>query len=306
MYKVKFICQFIEEYINNVLYSEIPIIIYVDILPRCIITDNIKSYHDPYTHEKLDNSKIYMFLQIESYIIISSLIQNLLNDNEMFNLFTKILTYDNNLLNKDPKCIKFLPYENFYWCKSPNTNITNLFLKYHGVNDSYSYENKNFIITFTCGHKNYCPGHRLRHILWNQQDKLLNVKCYYSKNNEGMIINQNNIALTHPRDKTIMYENNMFCISIENNKSSNYFTEKLIECIVSKTVPIYWGCPNINEYFNTKGFIIFNDENELFDILKNLTEKDYYDRLEYINENYNKWVDNKSFEQKLIEIIKNI
>ena len=55
---------------------------------------------------------------------------------------------------------------------------------------------------------------------------------------------------------------------------------------MSYTIPIYWGCPNISEYFNTDGIIFFETKEQLNQILDNLTEKDYYDRIDAIVENY--------------------
>jgi hypothetical protein len=117
-----------------------------------------------------------------------------------------------------------------------------------------------------------------------------------------MNIYENNIQLSHPRDKTEMYKNCMFCIVVENNKSNNYFTEKIMECFVSKTVPIYWGCPNIEKYYNIEGLITFNTKEELYEIVNNLTINDYYKRITYIEDNYNKWLNCKTFEEKIYEI----
>ena len=55
-----------------------------------------------------------------------------------------------------------------------------------------------------------------------------------------------------------------------------YFTEKLLDCFLSGTIPIYWGCPSIGDFFNTKGMIIFDDLLELKDKLKMCT-KEYYE-----------------------------
>ena len=56
----------------------------------------------------------------------------------------------------------------------------------------------------------------------------------------------------------------MFHIAIENNKSINFFNENLIDCIISKTIPIYYGCPNIDNYFNINGFIIIDSINDIY------------------------------------------
>jgi hypothetical protein len=77
----------------------------------------------------------------------------------------------------------------------------------------------------------------------------------------------------------------MFHIAVENSQNKNYFTEKIVDAFLTKTLPIYWGCPNIGEYFDDRGIILFNNENELIDIINSLTEEDYNNRKEYIEKN---------------------
>jgi len=79
-----------------------------------------------------------------------------------------------------------------------------------------------------------------------------------------------------------------FSIAIENGIHDNYFTEKILDCFLTGTIPIYRGCSNIGEFFNTKGFLIFNTEEELLELVNNLTEEDYYSREECIRENFEK------------------
>ena len=38
----------------------------------------------------------------------------------------------------------------------------------------------------------------------------------------------------------------------------DHFTEKLLDCMLCRTLPIYWGTPNIEEYFDVAGMIICN------------------------------------------------
>jgi hypothetical protein len=87
-------------------------------------------------------------------------------------------------------------------------------------------------------------------------------------------------------NKADAFRDYMFNISIENLQHPNWFTEKLIDSLRTGTVPIYWGCPNIGDFFNTKGFIIVNTLEEIIDVVNNLTEDDYTSRLEYIEENF--------------------
>ena len=44
-------------------------------------------------------------------------------------------------------------------------------------------------------------------------------------------------------------EHYKYSISIENCSKDNYFSEKFTDCILSWTIPIYYGCPNIDKYF---------------------------------------------------------
>ena len=54
-----------------------------------------------------------------------------------------------------------------------------------------------------------------------------------------------------------------YSIIIENSSEYDYFTEKLIDACLLETIPIYWGAPNISEYFDTRGFIICKNLDEI-------------------------------------------
>lgn len=75
-------------------------------------------------------------------------------------------------------------------------------------------------------------------------------------------------------------------IIFENRKEDFYFSEKLIDCLLCGTVPIYWGCPSIGKFFNPKGFICIKSVEELGGVLDHISEEDYKNRLDAIRENY--------------------
>ena len=50
-----------------------------------------------------------------------------------------------------------------------------------------------------------------------------------------------------------------FSIAIENHESDHYFSEKVLDCFLSGTIPIYMGSKKINEYFNPDGIIFLSD-----------------------------------------------
>jgi hypothetical protein len=40
-----------------------------------------------------------------------------------------------------------------------------------------------------------------------------------------------------------------FSIAIENSCHTHYWTEKFSDCVLAGTIPLYHGCPNVNDYF---------------------------------------------------------
>jgi hypothetical protein len=71
-------------------------------------------------------------------------------------------------------------------------------------------------------------------------------------------------------DKKDLFESK-FSIIIENCKDKNYFSEKLIDCLLCKTIPIFWGCDNIGDFFDTRGFIICKDADDIINKSNNFT-----------------------------------
>lgn len=59
-------------------------------------------------------------------------------------------------------------------------------------------------------------------------------------------------------------------VAIENSSQSNYWSEKIVDCILLYTMPIYWGCPNISEYLPEKSYrmIDIQDLQTTFEIIK--------------------------------------
>ena len=74
----------------------------------------------------------------------------------------------------------------------------------------------------------------------------------------------------------------MFSVGIENAVYDTYFTEKLTDCFACGTIPIFYGCKGVTEYFNEDG-IIFLDDN--FD-LSTLTKDLYYSKMDAIKDNF--------------------
>lgn len=66
----------------------------------------------------------------------------------------------------------------------------------------------------------------------------------------------------------------LFTISVENSSIANYWTEKFADPILSYTVPIYFGCTNIDSYFPKDSYIKIdiNDLNGSYATIKSILE----------------------------------
>ena len=82
----------------------------------------------------------------------------------------------------------------------------------------------------------------------------------------------NNIGIPDGvNDKQEFISQYKFNIACENVSKTGYCTEKIVEAFAANTIPIYWGDPDIEEYFNKKAFINchnYENMNELIDHIK--------------------------------------
>lgn len=80
------------------------------------------------------------------------------------------------------------------------------------------------------------------------------------------------------------YHEYMFTVCIENTKSNHYFSEKIINPLLSNTTPIYLGCENIDSYFPNSVLHltgdVHKDMNLLITILRNPAE--YYKKTDIL------------------------
>lgn len=140
---------------------------------------------------------------------------------------------------------------------------------------------KDFEVSYIRSQKRHLPGHLFR----DEIDEVLGAGHAF--------------RLLFPREripqKQPLFARAMFHVAAENSRHPNYFTEKLIDCFASFTVPIYWGCPNIGDYFDRAGMLTFESAAELTDILARLRPSDYHERVPSLLENYKRAVRDHAF-----------
>lgn len=192
--------------------------------------------------------------------------------------FNGIFTWSNKVLTHCPNAVLF-PFG--YGHLSSEDRIRIL-----------SQNKKEFKLSYICGKKYLIEGHKLRHKIFNIKDSITNIplQWYY----------------TTGEPKSVCFENAMFHLAVENSRHKHYFTEKITDAFMSKTVPIYWGCSNLGDYFDMRGVITFEDEKELPSLLNSLTEEDYWSRKKYIEFNYERALYWNEWHTRLIALLQEI
>ena len=140
----------------------------------------------------------------------------------------------------------------------------------HWVKD-IGIHSKGKLISMIASTKIMCPEHKYR------QDIVVKYRNELDLFGRGY----NNITT-----KEIGLKDYYFSVTIENCREDYYFSEKLIDCFMSGTVPIYWGCPSIGNFFDMNGIIVFQNIEELDTILESLTNGLYYTKKESIENNF--------------------
>jgi len=73
-----------------------------------------------------------------------------------------------------------------------------------------------------------------------------------------------------------------FMICFENSSVKNYFTEKLLNAFNCGSIPIYWGCPNVDDFINMSSILYLKPDytkDDLTQLLKEIEILDNNDEL---------------------------
>jgi len=125
---------------------------------------------------------------------------------------------------------------------------------------------KNKLVSMICSNKVMCKEHLYRQ---NIIKKFSN-KCTHFGRGFNELIN-----------KEEGLKDFCFSFAMENATYSNMFTEKITDCFMTGTIPIYYGISNIGDYFNTDGIIQLTDDFKIEDLSFDL----YYSKIRAIKEN---------------------
>lgn len=162
--------------------------------------------------------------------------------------FKYIFTNDMELIKRHPELTYLLPHA-VTWCKERRIFP------------------KNKMYSIIASNKKEAPGHQLRHMIVDAYKNYVEVfGSGYKK------IESKNEGLNDFR----------FSFAIENIIVEGYWTEKIVDCFATGTMPIYWGANSVSDYFIEEGILRINDE---FDLSK-YNENYYESKKEIVEENF--------------------
>lgn len=174
--------------------------------------------------------------------------------------YFRILTINSKLLKK-PNARFFIPcYCSFAYPKDFQAEIREPHLKRK-------------MVSLIASEKNFLEGHKLRHnVVKEIKQKSLNVD----------IMGRKYQPIKETSEGLLNYH---YSVIIENSKQESYFSEKIIDALICETIPIYWGAPNIGNFFNLGGIIQCTSLQEIVNAIKTVSLESYNNRKEYILQN---------------------
>jgi hypothetical protein len=139
---------------------------------------------------------------------------------------------------------------------------------------------KKFGVSIVMTNRMVAPGHPMRLELYNRRKEIkIPFDIYRGTWNEFEPIEDTIPMPPWPNKKwKVNVFDCMFHIVIEGFRNDHYYSEKLIDCLITKTIPIYWGHTEIERYFNPVSMIRVNTVYEIIQVCNQLTP-DFYNRL---------------------------
>lgn len=167
-------------------------------------------------------------------------------------LFDFVVTYDKELLDRG---------ENFLFYPTCRSWI-----------NGYNNEEKTKMCSTFASPKRFTDGHRMRHeaisLFGDKMDVFGQEYNYVEFKEEGL-------------------SRYRYSVTIENAIQEYYWTEKPLDCFLTKTIPILWSSRSIADgHFNPAGIIFFDTMAELDDILNNMSKEQYNYMLPAVEDNF--------------------
>jgi len=139
-------------------------------------------------------------------------------------------------------------------------------------------------VSSVCSSKNFDIGHILRNNFIRYIDSL-GIIDVFSKENYNNIESYAGPLLGDNKLNGLLHYKYYFMA--ENNNEYNYATEKIWEPILCECLCFYWGCPNLEDYIDSRAFVRLplEDLEKSLEIIKQAIDEDWHtQRLPHIRE----------------------
>ena len=124
-------------------------------------------------------------------------------------------------------------------------------------------------ISWIVGDATDLPGHikRLSFLRFLQKETALDIELFGR-------------AVQYIEDKWDGLVPYRYSLAIENSSSNDYWTEKLADCFLAWSIPFYYGCTNLEDYFPGESFIRIdiNDPKKCSEKIKATIETDNWEK----------------------------
>ena len=180
--------------------------------------------------------------------------------------FDLIFTHSAKMLNQLPNA-RFLPASGVWYANELSGNAL----------DAKQYEKKKRMISLIASNKQDCEMHRIRKSI------ALEMKEKHLADTFGTFDGGARVEFVDTTLKEYRYQ-----IVIENEISDYYFTEKILNCFASMTIPVYIGAAKIGDFFNENGIIYVKQPSCecVVETLKRCTENYYEEHIDAVLDNY--------------------
>lgn len=202
--------------------------------------------------------------------------------------FSFILTWSTKVLNNTSNAI-FVPYGESWW-----------------QDGSFECEpvDKEFKVSFLRGGLLKLIGHSYRFEVYDRQAEIKTPIQFWDKLGQKGI----DSFEVWRQSKIDSFRPYQYSVCIENTSHENYFTEKITDCILNKTIPIYYGCSNIGDFYNPRGILQVRNADEIVKVINSLDSSYYSSLIDVVEENYQKAFEYKDYvgnvKKQIVEIFK--
>lgn len=234
--------------------------------------DNVKLPVHFYTHQEMfkvkGNAKKRFGLLMEPEAMMPEIYERLYNSPEVMSQFDAVFTHSSKLIQMYPNARLYLGQGVWFGTSIGGGNL-----------DTDAWRKKTKNVSMISSDKAVLESHRRRIEIAIAMKENPNVDTF------GAFDGGPSVKVA---DSLTDYR---FSIILENEISPYYFTEKVLNCFASMTIPIYAGAQNIGEFFNIDGIIQIDkyDSIESLNRVVNGCSADLYNsKLVAVKENYKK------------------